>query len=98
VNEKLMPLPRCCSAHEDWNQLGEHLCRDFADVPTDQVLADLVEARVVTERFAMTTTEALDAGEVMVRYRLMLRTGQIPDVARTDPQNHRTADSDFSAA
>jgi hypothetical protein len=44
--------------------------------------------QAVAERFALDGREALDIGELIVRYRLMLTTGQIPDVARTDPQTH----------
>ena len=94
MNEKLLPLPRCCDGHADWNCLAEHLCRDFPHVPQEDVLRDLVDARMVTERFAMPPDEALEAGELLVRYRLMLRIGEIPDVARTDPQNHRPNELD----
>jgi hypothetical protein len=88
MTEKLERLPRCCARHTDWPTLVAHLCQDFPAVESEQVLRNVVDARNVAERFNLDLTEALDVGELIVRYRLMLSTGQIPDVARTDPQTH----------
>lgn len=81
-------LPRCCEHHPDWGTLGDHLCSDFPAVLPGQVVRDLHEARSVTEAFGLNEAEALDIGELIVRYRLMLLTGAVPDGARLDPQIH----------
>jgi hypothetical protein len=81
-------LPRCCLQHPDWQTLAEHLCRDFPTVGRDQILRSLIDAQRVTRRFDLEESDALETGELMVRHRLMLTTGRLPDVARTDPQTH----------
>lgn len=93
MTEKIERLPRCCSHHNDWRVLAEHLGRDFPTVAGEQVLRDVLDAQAVTTRFALDAREALDIGELIVRYRLLLSTNQIADVARTDPQNHRVGNA-----
>jgi hypothetical protein len=58
------------------------------------VLRNVLDAQAVSERFDLTESEALDVGELIVRYRLLVSTGEIPDVARTDPQTHQVARAD----
>lgn len=86
--EKVEPITRCCSQHPDWQVLTDHLCRDFPDVDAEQVMRNVVDVQSVTTRFGLGQPEALDVGGLMVRYRLLVTTGVIPDVARTDPQTH----------
>jgi len=81
-------LPRCCGQHDSWQVLAEHLGRDFPTVSSDRILRNILDVQTVTERFDLDDREALDVGELIVRYRLLLGTGVIPDVARTDPQTH----------
>jgi hypothetical protein len=88
MTDKIERLPRCCAQHDDWQQLAEHLCRDFPSLASEQVLRNVLDAQVTTARFDLPPTEALDVGELIVRYRLLMATGQIADVARTDPQTH----------
>lgn len=88
MTEKLERLPRCCAEHHDWQTLAEHLSRDFSTVASDQVLRNVLDVQAVAQRFDLDEREALDVGELIIRYRLMLATGRIPDVARTDPQTH----------
>lgn len=47
-----------------------------------------MEAQSVIATFDIDSAAGLEIGELMVRYRLMLTTGQITDAARTDPQTH----------
>jgi hypothetical protein len=68
--------------------LADHICRDFPTVGNEQVLRSLIEAQRVTSRFNLAAPDALEVGELMVRHRLMLTAGLLPDVARTDPQIH----------
>jgi hypothetical protein len=63
-------------------------------VSEERVLRNVLDAQAVTERFDLTESEALDVGELIVRYRLLVSTGEIPDVARTDPQTHQVARAD----
>lgn len=88
MSVQLEKLPRCCPRHDDWVTLGEHLATDFPAVTVGALLHDLVDARVTTERLGLEPAEALDIAELMVRHKLMLATGQLPDGARLDPQNH----------
>ncbi|HVV76434.1 MAG TPA: hypothetical protein VHC43_10390 [Mycobacteriales bacterium] len=88
MTDKLARIARCCPEHSDWQVLAEHLCRDFSSVTREQVLRNVLDAQAVTERFNLAPREALDIGELIVRYRLLLSTGKVPDVARTDPQTH----------
>lgn len=88
MNGTVQPLPRCCSRHGDWKTLADHLCRDFPSVPAREIVRGLLEAQSVAERFQLDEDDALDNGELMVRYRLMLTTGELVDAARTDPQTH----------
>lgn len=71
--------------------LAEHLQRDFPTVSCELVLRNVLDARAVTERFDLGDKEALDIGELIARHRLLLTTGAIADVARTDPQTHHVA-------
>lgn len=91
--QRLERLPRCCPQHGDWQQLADHLCRDFPQVAGERVLSTVRNAQDVTRRFALDERDALDVGELIVRYRLLVGTGEIPDVARTDPQTHRVGDA-----
>ncbi|HEX3900736.1 MAG TPA: hypothetical protein VHW74_16410 [Mycobacteriales bacterium] len=88
TTDAIKRLPRCCLQHSDWQTLAEHLRRDFPTLESEQVLRSLVEAQRVTRRFNLEESDALDVGELMVRHRLMLTTGLLPDAARTDPQTH----------
>lgn len=97
MTERLERLPRCCPQHSDWQELAEHLCRDFPAVAGEQVLRNLLDARSVTARFDLPQAEALDVGELIVRYRLLVSIGEIPDVARTDPQTHHVGASEDDA-
>lgn len=93
MTEQLEPIERCCSQHADWQILTDHLCRDFPDVGAEQVMRNVLDVRSVTNRFGLAQTEALDVGGLIVRYRLLVTTGAIPDVARTDPQTHHVGGS-----
>ncbi|HWC36509.1 MAG TPA: hypothetical protein VG650_17005 [Mycobacteriales bacterium] len=88
MSEKLERLPRCCEQHSDWQVLTEHLGRDFPTVSGEQVLRNVLDAQTVTQRFKLDESEAIEIAELIVRYRLLLSTGQLADVARTDPQTH----------
>ncbi|MGN6474491.1 MAG: hypothetical protein ACTHK4_12700 [Mycobacteriales bacterium] len=101
MTDKLERLPRCCAQHDSWQVLAEHLCIDFPAVSSDQVLRNILDVQAVSQRFDLDDREALDIGELVVRYRLMVATGQIPDVARTDPQTHHmggaSSEGDFAS-
>ena len=88
MTTSLQPLPRCCPRHTDWQTLTDHLCRDFPSVGPETVLRGVLEARSVSAAFEVDLADQLDTVELMVRYRLMLTTGEIADAARTDPQTH----------
>lgn len=88
MNGRVERLPRCCDRHSDWATLAAHLTRDFPAIPPRDVVRGLLEAQSMTQRFQLDEADALDVGELMVRYRLMLTTGELVDAARTDPQTH----------
>ncbi|HVW80150.1 MAG TPA: hypothetical protein VHB69_04330 [Mycobacteriales bacterium] len=82
-------MERCCPKHADWRVLADHLLSDFATEPAERVLRYLLDARVLTERMALTDEDALETAELMARYTLMVGLGMLADSARTDPQTHR---------
>ncbi|HVY10108.1 MAG TPA: hypothetical protein VHB18_08185 [Mycobacteriales bacterium] len=88
----LQPLPRCCPSHDDWQTLTDHLCRDFPTVDAEVVLRAVLEAQGVTHSFNV-ADDPIGTVELMVRYRLLLSTGEIADAARTDPQTHHVSTS-----
>lgn len=88
MTDTLSPLPRCCPKHADWRVLSEHLCADFPQVAQRQVVRDLVEARRITQTFGLDGVDALDIAELIVRYRALMASGEVDDVARLDPQPH----------
>ncbi|HVT21296.1 MAG TPA: hypothetical protein VHE57_07915 [Mycobacteriales bacterium] len=97
MTDRIGKLPRCCPKHDDWPTLVEHLRRDFPGIEEEQLLRSVLEAQRVTDSFDVHDDEALEVAELMVRYRLLLSTGEIPDVARTDPQTHHVGGSDTDA-
>jgi hypothetical protein len=98
MNCKPEPLPRCCPVHTDWGTLALHLRVDFPSVAASEVLRSLHEARMATSRFDLDEEEAIEVGELMVRYRLMLTIGARVDGARIDPQTHTMSGSRLEPA
>jgi hypothetical protein len=81
-------LPRCCEQHTDWPTLAEHLTVAFSQLSEGDIRAELAEARSVIQRFSLEEIDAIEVAELIVRHQLMLRTGEVPDVARLDPETH----------
>ncbi|HEX3901180.1 MAG TPA: hypothetical protein VHW74_18690 [Mycobacteriales bacterium] len=84
-------MQRCCPQHRDWSTLADHLLDDFSAELPERVLRCLIDARVLTDRMGLESTDALETAELMTRHSLMLSTGMLVDSARTDPQTHRTS-------
>jgi hypothetical protein len=86
--QDLEPLPRCCDSHDDWRTLAEHLVKDFQALPAGDVVRELSRAKTAAEGFGLTTAEMFDVAELMARHQLMLLGGDLPDIARLDPERH----------
>ena len=84
-------LPRCCETHPDWPTLSQHLVEDFAEIPIDDLVREVRRAKEAVERVSLPLEEALAIGELIVRHQLMMRAGQVREVARLDPERHRRA-------
>jgi hypothetical protein len=84
-------LPRCCETHPDWPTLSQHLVEDFSDIPIDDLVREVRRAKEAVERVSLPLEEALAIGEPIVRHQLMMRAGQVREVARLDPERHRRA-------
>ena len=82
------PLPRCCSRHDDWRTLAEHLVSDFPELSDADVVREIGRAKGAVEDFYMAEQEALSVAELMARHQLMLLCGRAPDMARLDPERH----------
>ena len=85
---ELEPLPRCCASHDDWRTLAEHLVKDFPAMPSGDVVRELARAKAAAENFGLDVTELFDVAELMARHQLMLLNGDLPDIARLDPERH----------
>lgn len=84
-------LPRCCETHPDWPTLSQHLLEDFPDLPIDDLVREVRRAKDAVERVSLPSEEALAIGELIIRHQLMMRAGQVREVARLDPERHRRA-------
>jgi hypothetical protein len=82
------PLRRCCDRHDDWVVLRRHLIRDFSDVDSFTIDIELVEARHAVVWAGLDDADAFRVAELIVRNRVLIMTGQLPDDARLDPECH----------
>jgi hypothetical protein len=92
TTSELTPLPKCCAAHPDWETLLGHLTEDFPEVSSTDVLRELARARQAVRMVTLDAHDALQVAELIARHQLMLTAGRIGDVARLDPEVHRTRD------
>jgi len=86
--QSLEPLPRCCETHADWQELAEHLVRDFDELGAADVVRELVRAKDGVEGFGLDRREELEMGELMARHQLSMLAGRVADIARLDPERH----------
>jgi hypothetical protein len=78
----------CCPDHGSWDQLAEHLRQRFPDIDAHDIEDHLAEAEAVMTKFQLPDDDRLPTAEIIVRYRLMVETGESPDRARLDPESH----------
>ena len=90
--DEMQPLRRCCSEHDDWRTLAEHLISDFRSLPAGDVLQELARAKSAVTAFGLSDSEQLGVAELMTRHQLMLLTGEVRDIARLDPERHVRSD------
>ena len=86
--DEMQPLRRCCTQHDDWRTLAEHLVSDFTSLPADDVLQELARAKRAVAVFGLSESEQVGVAELMTRHQLMLLTGEVRDIARLDPERH----------
>lgn len=96
--ESNQPLTRCCAVHADWPTLSAHLRAEFAELPAEVIAEELIKARRAVEMFGVDAPDGLPVAELIVRHRLLITTGRMPDIAKLDPQTHVRgyADPQFS--
>lgn len=88
TTSEVVPLPRCCDQHDSWRVLAEHLVSDFVDVPAGDVVREIGRAKAAVETFGIEPGDQIAVAELMARHQLMLLDGQLPDIARLDPERH----------
>jgi hypothetical protein len=89
MTAEALPRPQpCCDTHDTWTELCEHLVKRFPEVAAADVVDEVNRARAAIEVFALPLDQQLETGEIIARHGLMIATGQIPDVARLDPESH----------
>ena len=93
LNFSLVPgtserLPRCCARHADWPTLTQHLVEEFPEIGIGDLVREVRRAKDAVDAVGMEPGEALEIGELIVRHQLLMRTGQVAEVARLDPERH----------
>ena len=83
-----IPAQRCCTSHESWTELTEHLIACFPDVPVDKITEIVVGTRRAEDTFGLPDAERLDTAEIVARYQLLQMTGQLAATVRLDPETH----------
>ena len=86
--DDVYPLRRCCERHDDWQTLAEHVLAEFPTLADGDVLQELARAKSAVETFGLEVAEQLGVAELMARHQLLLTTGEVPDIARLDPERH----------
>ena len=86
--DEIAPLRRCCSQHDDWQTLAEHLLTEFPTLLTGDVVQELARAKTAVAAFGLDEPEQLGVAELMTRHQLLLMTGAVRDIARLDPERH----------
>lgn len=74
--------------HHDWTTLSEHLAADFPEIQIGVVVREVRAAKIAAESVALPDDDALNVGELIVRYQLMLLSGRAVDGARLKPEHH----------
>lgn len=81
------PLPRCCNTHPDWTVLARHLIDSYPEVEPAAIATEVQFARRAVEMAGL-VDEGMLIGELIARYRILVAAGQLPDIARLDPETH----------
>lgn len=87
-NSDVAPIQRCCTEHDDWRTLAEHLVDEFTSVAAGDVLRELSRAKAAVAAFGLDEPDQLAVAELMARHQLMLASGAVREVARLDPERH----------
>ena len=88
ARDAMAGLPRCGAHHDDWPTMAQHLLDDFPECSIVDVVRELRDAKTAVDDVEL-DNDALDIAELIVRHRLMVQAGRLPDVARLDPERHR---------
>lgn len=80
---------RCCTGHASYDELTEHLVREFGELRPVVVAREVARAAGATEFTGLRDTEdGLLICELIARQQLQLLSGHRADAARLDPQVH----------
>lgn len=77
---------RCCLSHPDWATLVQHLAEQFPEARLSDVVREVRDARQAVISVSLPDAEALEVGEIIVRHRLRIATGDVDSGARLDSQ------------
>ena len=81
-------LPRCCPRHDDWPTLARHVVADFPDLRRSEIVREIGRARDAATSMGLDDGDALLVAELIARHQLMLLGGDVPELARLDPERH----------
>jgi hypothetical protein len=71
-----VPAPRCCTSHDSWPELVQHLVAGFPQISTAEVLDIVYRARRAEEDFGLPEAEHLRTAEVIARHEILQRIEQ----------------------
>ena len=81
-------LPRCCSHHDDWATLSEHLVVEFPEIAIGDIVREVRRAKGAVDQVSLDEPDALVTGELIARHQLSMLSGRLAEVARLDPERH----------
>lgn len=83
------PQSRCCSDHASYDELIDHLAREFLEVGQTGVAREVARALAATRFTGLgEADDQLLMCELVARHQLQLLTGRQADAAKLDPQPH----------
>jgi hypothetical protein len=84
----VVPIRPCCSSHEDWPQLTQHLVESFPDIPLEEIVGIVNRTRRAEAAFGLPEAEHLATAEIIVRHQLTQRARLDESGPRLVPESH----------
>jgi hypothetical protein len=75
----------CCTRHETWDVLFQHLLAEFPTVPPNRVLTLLSQANFSLDAYGLDISTTLEMAETVARYQLGMTVADNIERGRLDP-------------